>query len=133
MENKNVLEKVLLLTQISKNYVDFLSQNSFDLENKILLYICTNKGCSPQDMIDFFKIKKTNLAIICKNLVDKNLIIKQKNTIDARSVNYECTKDGEQVFNLLLQHFAEKESEIDDKEKEKVEKEIDDIIKFLKI
>lgn len=132
MEDKKVLEKVLLLTQISKNYIDFLSQNSFDLENKILFYICTNKGCSPQDMIDFFKIKKTNLAIICKNLIDKNLIIKQKNAIDARSINYECTKDGEEKFENLCTHFISK-NQLSEKEKAEIDKEISDIINFLKI
>lgn len=131
MESKKVLEKLLSFSQSAKNYIDFLSQNSFDLENKILFYICLNDGCSPQDMIDLFKIKKTNLAIICRNLIEKNLIVKQKNEIDSRSVCYSATKDGMNRFDALCQFFDEKAG-MSDEEKEKLCLSFDEIIKLLK-
>lgn len=132
MESKKVLEKILYLSQSSKNYFDFLSQNSFDLENKILFYICFNENCSPQDMIDFFKIKKTNLAMICNNLIEKNLIEKQKNTIDARSITYKATALGCEKLDAVCRSFDEKNS-LDEKEISSLEEKLDSIIKFLKI
>lgn len=131
MDSKKVLEKLLFLSQSAKNYIDFLSQNSFDLENKILFYICFNEGCSPQDMIDLFKIKKTNLAIICRDLIEKGLISKQKNEIDARSISYFATESGQKKLDELCRAFDEKNTCSDEK-KQEVCNEIDDIIKFFK-
>jgi len=132
MESRKVLEKLLNLSQSAKNYIDFLSQNSFDLENKILFYICFNDACSPQDMIEFFKIKKTNLAIICKDLIEKGLIEKQKNAIDARAISYTATENGQKKLNEVCEFFDEKIT-ASETEKEQLCLKVDDIIKFLKI
>ena len=131
MESKKVLEKILSLSQISKNYIDFLSQNSFDLENNILFFICLNDACSPQDMIEGFKIKKTNLAIICQGLIEKGLIEKQKNEIDARSISYTATEKGMAKLDEMCKFFDEKVT-ISDQEKVELCTKIDDIIKFFK-
>lgn len=119
MDMKELIKNLIELNLASKSCVENLSQQNFNLENKVLFFIFCNEGCSPTELIEKFKIKKTNLAIICKNLISQGLIEKQKNTFDARALKYKTSDKANKLINQMLLQ-AESKSNLSEKKREEL-------------
>lgn len=131
METKELIKSLIDLNLTSKNFIENSTQKPFNLENKILFFIFCNKDCSPTDIIDKFKIKKTNLAIICKKLIDEGLIEKQKNTFDARALKYQTTTKADELINKTLD-FAKNNTSLTFKKQEELCLLAEKMIKLIK-
>ena len=70
---------------------------------KTLFTISGNKNCSPALLIERLIIAKSNLAIICKGLIDEGLIKSDKTENDKRNIFYNITPKGEEE----LAHYYE--------------------------
>lgn len=72
---------------------------------KALFTISNNENCAPALLIERLNIAKSNLAIICKGLIEEGLIVSEKTKEDKRNIFYNATPKGEkeleQYFNYL--------------------------------
>lgn len=74
------------------------------IKDKFLIFLLDGEK-SPSKLIELLGIAKTNLALISKELLNKNLIRKQKDFLDKRLINYALTESGEQKANKFVEEL----------------------------
>ena len=74
------------------------------IKDKFLIFLLDGEK-SPSKLIEFLGIAKTNLALISKELLNENLIRKQKDFLDKRLINYALTESGEQKANKFVEEL----------------------------
>lgn len=74
------------------------------IKDKFLIFLLDGEK-SPSKLIELLGIAKTNLALISKELLNENLIRKQKDFLDKRLINYALTESGEQKANKFVEEL----------------------------
>ncbi len=99
---------------------------------KTLFTISGNKNCTPSLLIERLAIAKSNLAIICKGLIDEGLIVSEKTENDKRNIYYNITPKGEEELSAYYEALENKLcAAINPKDIKLVEKKIDELTTLL--
>ena len=105
-----------------------LSQNeATQTEMKLLYFIDEYSNCSPQISISNLGIRKTNLALITKKMINAGLIVSKKGTYDHRSIFYSLTPKGKSMLNEYLENL----DKIFHEQDSMLENNLDEILKYL--
>lgn len=106
MENNEIVKNIIKVSTKLQNLCE-----GFDIDSKstlisskikILLFVQEQKRVSPSMLIDKVGLAKSNLALLCKNLVKEELIASQKDQFDSRVVFYSLTEKGNEYLNESL-------------------------------
>lgn len=77
---------------------------------KVLVELSEKPKTSPSMLIDRLGLAKSNLALLCKSMVQEGLIEKTKDEFDSRVVFYSLTENGktmlENNLNLMAENFT---------------------------
>lgn len=103
----NTIEFLKLSSSLMKHLEGFdpvFLNKKFNLtiKDKFLIFLLDGEK-SPSKLIEFLGIVKTNLALISADLIKKELIKKQKDSVDKRLINYSLTEKGKKVSEELVQ------------------------------
>lgn len=86
---------------LSDNICDAWNQK-FEVNQKILFLIDEYGVCSPSLLIGKIGIKKSNLALACKTLLEQNKITKINSQGDKRQIFYCLTEKGREEINKII-------------------------------
>lgn len=100
----NILKLNSTLNNLIEGFDDFLYTKKINLTIKDKILILLNeKPHSPFELIKILSVAKTNLALICQDLIKDGLIRKEKDLIDKRNIIYSLTDVGrERAINIAL-------------------------------
>lgn len=74
---------------------------------KVLLALSEKPKTSPSMLIDRLGLAKSNLALLCKLMIEEGLVKKSKDEFDSRVVFYSLTDQGKQSLENSLGLMAE--------------------------
>jgi DNA-binding MarR family transcriptional regulator len=132
---KNVVNLRIMLQNICEGYDDEVENKKvlLTMRIKVLFFISNNKNATPMMLIENLGLAKSNLALLCKSLIEEELIISNKNETDKRNIYYVITEKGlkeiSDYYDALNLEFDN--LKINDKESKIIEKKLDDIILFI--
>lgn len=108
---EKIIEIEALLENITKHY----AENNL-LRMKILYFISEYQNLSVGMIIDKLGIKKSNFALMTKELEREGLVISKQGEIDKRCRMLYLTEKGKNVLNSYLEeigkYFSEEEHEV---------------------
>ena len=108
---EKIIEIEALLENITKHY----AENNL-LRMKILYFISEYQNLSVGMIIDKLGIKKSNFALMTKELEREGLVVSKQGEIDKRCRMLYLTEKGKNVLNSYLEeigkYFSEEEHEI---------------------
>ena len=112
---KNV-DKILEIEALSENITKHFAQNNL-LKVKVLYFIDQYQNLSVSMIIDKLGIKKSNFALMTKDLEAENLIVSRKGEIDKRCRLMALTEKGKKTLSEFILHlekvFTEENSEVE--------------------
>ena len=75
------------------------SKNSM-LSNRIkILHILDDKDCTPEQLIDYLCMAKSNLANLLKSMIKDNVVLGYKNLDNSKNMYYRITEQGKEELN----------------------------------
>ncbi len=77
-------------------------KSNLTLKIKTLFLLSTYGELSPNSLISALGLAKSNLTILCKNLLDEGLIEVKKSETDKRTISYILTNKGEKQLKTYL-------------------------------
>lgn len=93
----SILKLNSTLNNLLEGFDDFLYTRKINLTIKDKILILLNeKSLSPFELIKILSIAKTNLALVCQDLIKDGLIKKEKDLIDKRNIIYSLTEAGKE-------------------------------------
>jgi len=98
----------ILLEGITDSNLNKPKSEGLSIKNKVLFIIENNPNCSPATIIHQLNIAKSNLAIMCKGLIDIGLIDAKRCEEDKRNIVYNITEKGQKEVNELLEDLDHK-------------------------
>lgn len=115
MHMKNV-KKLLEIEALTENLAKHLAKNNL-LKYKVLYFISQYENLSVSMIIDKLGIKKSNFAIMTKELEVEGLVYSKQAEIDKRCRMLFLTEAGKAelstFLNMFESFFADKNSEVD--------------------
>lgn len=103
MEKREEFARRLLEIRIlSDNICDGWNRKNIEVYQKIMFLIDEYGVCSPSLLISKLGIKKSNLALACKTLIEQNKIIKFNSQEDKRQIFYKLTSDGKDEIEKIV-------------------------------
>ena len=112
---KNV-DKILEIEALTENITKHFAQNNL-LKVKVLYFINQYQNLSVSMIIDKLGIKKSNFALMTKDLEAEWLIISRKGEIDKRCRLMALTEKGKKTLSEFISHlervFTEENSEVE--------------------
>lgn len=122
------------LNNLIEGFDDFLYTKNVNLtiRDKVLILL-TERSMYPYELIKMLSVAKTNLALICKELVKEGLIKKEKPEIDRRNVVYSLTVVGEEKARSILKLvYKQINMKIEYKNKnEEINNKVDNLLQLL--
>ncbi len=139
MENiklqKQLISLRILLHKLCDGFdtKDFNKKSVLTMKYKLLFLLNEEEECSPSVIINKLCIAKSNLALLCKGLLEEGLITSRKNDEDKRNITYKITTRGQKELNDFVLKMAEENPALSRSEKEVklIERKLDDVIDFL--
>ena len=112
---KNV-DKLLELEALTENLTKHLAKNNL-LKIKVLYFISQYENLSVSMIIDKLGLKKSNFALMTKDLENEGLVVSRQGEIDKRCRMLYLTEKGKAVLAEFLSsldsYFNEKNSEVE--------------------
>ena len=134
---KQLIELRILLQKVCDGFdADGASKHSIlTMRHKVLFLLDEMGALSPAYMIENLGIAKSNLALLCKGLIEERLIVSKKCIDDKRSITYEITEKGQNELNAFL--YTMKQDNINlfrnEKERKTIERKLTDVIEYIKL
>lgn len=139
MKHSKLDKQIISLRIMLENLSDFYEVTNSNVKTmpltmriKALFFVSENSACPPSLLIDNLNIAKSNLAILCKGLIEEGLIVSEKDEKDKRNIYYSITQKGkkelENYYNLL-ENQIEKVMSV--REIKTIEKKIDELTTLL--
>lgn len=133
--DKQIISLRIMLENLSDSY-EITNSNvkavPLTMRIKALFFVSENSACPPSLLIDNLNIAKSNLAILCKGLIEEGLIVSEKDEKDKRNIYYNITQQGKKElenYYSLLEKQIEKVMSV--REIRTVEKKIDELTTLL--
>jgi len=115
-ENMKNIEKLLELEALTENLTKHLAKNNL-LKIKVLYFISQYENLSVSMIIDKLGLKKSNFALMTKDLENEGLVVSKQGEIDKRCRMLYLTEKGKSVLAEFLSsldsYFNEKNSEVE--------------------
>lgn len=129
-EKINVIKVICELQSLLEgyNHEKNCKNHQLTIKTKILTYLYAGKS-SPFYLTKKIGIAKTNLNIICNELIEDKLIEKCKEYFDKRIVSYKITELGKKYLLKELNNF--KCVELNEKREEELNVKIQNILQIL--
>lgn len=109
-------DRILEIEALTENLTKHFANNNL-LRIKVLYFISQYENLSVSMIIDKLGLKKSNFALISKELEKEGLVISKQGEIDRRCRLMFLTEKGktelEAYINLLDKHFGEQPSEFE--------------------
>lgn len=104
---KNIIELVSKLNGLIEGFDELFAnkRNYLTNKDKIIIFL-TEKPLTPAILINKLNIAKTNLALVCKELLNEELIEKTHDLIDKRNISYKLTVKGLKKSNEILKSLS---------------------------
>lgn len=132
---KQITELRILLQNITDGFsVDSANKNAkLTMERRVLFVLNNEKRVKPITLITKLGIAKSNLALLCKNMIDSGYMTCEKEENDKRNIYYEITAKGVAELNQYFDSISNDVGTIvsNDKEAKVIEKKLEDVIEFL--
>lgn len=132
---KQITELRIMLQNITDGFsVDSANKNAkLTMERRVLFVLNNNKKVKPITLITKLGIAKSNLALLCKSMIDGGFITCEKDETDKRNIYYEITAKGVAELNQYIDSISNDVGSICENEKEakEISKKLDDVIEFL--
>lgn len=93
------------------------SKEKFDIKHKVLHLISKKEKTTPTDLIDVLNMARSNLAIICNNLVKNGLITKNKEPLNKKEIYYTITEKGKKELQVKFEKVEENFKKLRNKNK----------------
>ncbi len=125
MEKREEFARRLLEIRIlSDSICDGWNKKNIEIFQKIMFIIDEYGVCSPSVLISKIGIKKSNLALACRALVEEGKIERHKSTADHRQIFYKLTQKGSKEINDIVENIEHifRQSEIGPNEYKNMEK-----------
>lgn len=97
---ENVIDLVLLHSRIKNMCEGFDGMSkSMPLESKtlILIYLHKHGSASNLELTAFLNFAKSNVALLCKKMMQEGLVDYSKNVLDSRNKQFVLTENGKMV------------------------------------
>ena len=102
----NTARKILEIKCLSQTLCTNGNSENTNNELKVLYFIDEYKTVSPQLLISKLGIVKSNLALLTKSLIARELITSDKSLQDKRAIVYSITTKGKKVLEKHLALIA---------------------------
>lgn len=106
MENTKDINNIINLTCRLIGLCEGFDQTSksalISAKFRVLFVINQEKKISPSLLKEKVSLAKSNLALLCKKLIEEKLIISSKDNFDTRVIFYSLTEEGERVLQDML-------------------------------
>lgn len=133
--DKQIISLRIMLENLSDSYEitdSNVKATPLTMRMKALFFVSENSACPPSLLIDKLNIAKSNLAILCKGLIEEGLIVSEKDENDKRNIYYNITSKGkkelENYYSLLEERV---EKVMSGKEIKAVERKVDELTTLL--
>lgn len=99
-------ELIILFTKLN-NVIDgfdevfLIKNNNLTIKDKILIFL-NEKPQTPYELIKKLGLAKSNLALITKDLINEEKIIKTQDSFDKRNIKYIITEKGNNYIQKVL-------------------------------
>ena len=102
-----------LVQSTQQLYHDFARENGISYNTLAVLYTCRiSGGCTQKRIAAEWQLPKQTVNSVCKELLQKGLISKQKSTGDRRETKISLTKEGETVTAPVVEKLLQIEDGI---------------------
>ncbi len=132
---KQITELRIILQNITDGFsVDSANKNAkLTMERRVLFVLNSNKKVKPITLITKLGIAKSNLALLCKSMIDGGFITCEKDENDKRNIYYEITAKGVAELNQYIDSISNDVCSIckNEKETKEISKKLEDVIEFL--
>ena len=134
------LQKQLVLLRIMLQKIcdgfdtkDASKKSVLTMKHKVLFLLDEHGETPPSYLIEKLCIAKSNLALLCKGMVQEGLIESKRNDADKRNISYVITPKGGRHLNKFLTEMVSENDTLNksDREVKIIEKKLDDVINFL--
>jgi len=99
---KDVLSLTIRLENLCEGFDDTNKSAVLTSKIKVLLVLSKVEFATPNTLMINVGLAKSNLAILCNKLVKDELIVKTKDSFDAREIAFSITNEGKKVLNYYL-------------------------------
>lgn len=110
------VDKILEIEALTENLTKHLAKNNL-LKVKVLYFISQYENLSVSMIIDKLGLKKSNFALMAKDLEEQGLVISKQGEIDKRCRMMYLTEKGKAELESFMQSledfFGESNSEIE--------------------
>lgn len=110
MENNKIVKNIINVCTRLENLCEGFDVDSKSLlissKLKILLAIDEEERVSPTMLINKIGLAKSNIALICKNLIKEDLIKAERDHFDSRVVFYSSTQKGKEYLAKSLEKMS---------------------------
>lgn len=127
---KNLISQDLLNIVINLEYlIEGQSGEKFDIKHKVLHLISKKEKTTPTELIEVLNMARSNLAIICNNLVKQGFITKIKEPLNKKEIYYSITPQGTEELEKKFEKVEENLKKLRNKTKiTKLSKELEKLI-----
>ncbi len=112
-KRENFARRLLEIRILTDCVCDGWNRKNIEINQKIMFIIDEYGVCSPSLLISKIGIKKSNLALACKTLIEQNKIEKIHSQEDKRQIFYKLTQKGraeiEKIVNNIEHMFRQSE------------------------
>lgn len=137
MKDVNLQAKIVELRIMLQNLCDGFSldeankKNMLSMDKKVLFMLSSNKDCAPSVLIETLGVAKSNLALLCKSMVNEGTISVSKSETDKRNVFYNITELGKTKLNEFYLNLEKETTKgLTEKEQKLAEKKLEELIEI---
>lgn len=138
MSSSYSLQKLILLNQklkgtMHKSFRAFAHKHGLKpQEVMVLMALDQKRSMTVGDFVDEFSMHQANVSTLCKQLLDKNLVVKTQDPKDIRSFDFTLSDEASVIISKVKEDFktqyASMESSID---VHKIQEGIQELIKLI--
>ena len=110
MDKKELVKDILEVSLKLQNFLEGFDVSSksaiISSKFKTLFFIAQAEKCTPNTLIENLGLAKSNVAILCNQLLKEKLIEKIRDEFDNRGIFYSITQDGKNYLNEQLEKMT---------------------------
>lgn len=104
-KRENFARRLLEIRILSDTMCDGWNKKNVEVNQKIMFLIDEYGVCAPSLLISKIGIKKSNLALACKTLIEQDKIEKIRSQEDRRQIFYKLTERGKNEIDKIVENI----------------------------
>lgn len=126
--NTMISEEILDLLIGFEYLLESQSGEKFDIKHKVLHLVSKREKTNPNYLVEVLCIARSNLAIICNNLIKNGLLEKHREKNSKKEIYYCITEEG---LKVITEKFKNSEKTLDKlRNKTRIRKTAQDLAKM---